>query len=72
MVSYPSGDPNPMKGWQGDGVDIEISRFSDPGVYLWQVYDHDAQVRCGVCRTRWGAQLRSRFARVLYRWTASG
>jgi hypothetical protein len=70
MVSYPSGDPDPTKSWQDDGIDIEISQFDDPRTCLWNVYDHDALVRSGVCRTRWGAQIRSRCARVLYRWTA--
>ncbi len=72
MLSSPDdGRPNPVKGWQGDAIDIEIERCTIvPATYLWRVFDRDREIGVGVTRTMVGAHITSCIRRALYRWTA--
>jgi hypothetical protein len=65
-----NGDPgDSVKGWQGDGIDVEIewapTRYGDR--YLWVLYDRAREVTAGATRTARGARWASTFARWRYR-----
>lgn len=69
MVIINGGPGDSAKGWQGDGVDVEIEQVPTPAgdQYAWVLYDRAVQINSGVCRTAWRALWRSAFAAWRYR-----
>ena len=70
-MQYSPGDgPSPAKGWQGDGIDIEIARCPTAArpMWLWTLYDHQHRVDSGVSRSHRRAQWAGWWATLKYRW----